>query len=320
MTIRKFSKSSIIHGKVLDALAPTALSARADAIVDNPDHVSPGPADWNKNTRVKIGNALTRGITCSTLVLAISVAAALINSRSANAMAYTLDPNATKYFQDFNGLANGLPTGWGVYIDATATSMGIPYTLLSDTGASATWSSTARGFKNYASTAAGQGASAATQHATADRALGVRQVGPTTEAGFDPGAAFVFQIANTVGMENFQLTFDAMTLDVQGRTTTWLVQYGFGENPNAFTTVGDPFSGPATFGSEALAFNFGNALNDINDYVWIRIVTLSPTTGSGNRDTFAIDNFSLTYAQVPEPASLAILGLGAAMLIARRRK
>jgi len=96
------------------------------------------------------------------------------------------------------------------------------------------------------------------------------------------------------------------------------VQYGFGKDPNAFTTVGDPFSGPATFGSEALAFNFGNALNDIDTNVWIRIVTLSPTTGSGNRDSFAIDNFSLTY--VPEPTSLAILGLGAAMLIARRRK
>jgi hypothetical protein len=50
-----------------------------------------------------------------------------------------------------------------------------------------------------------------------------------------------------------------------------------------------------TFASTAVAVNFGTALNNLNQKVWIRIVTLAATTGSGNRPSSAIDDVQLTW-------------------------
>ena len=59
----------------------------------------------------------------------------------------------------------------------------------------------------------------------------------------------------------------------------------------------------------------------MNDTVWIQVVALTNSTGSGNRDTFAIDNVQLTYTPVPEPGAVlafAAAGLGLAGLVRRR--
>jgi hypothetical protein len=84
-----------------------------------------------------------------------------------------------------------------------------------------------------------------------------------------------------------------------GRTTAWRVEYGLGDSPTTFTTV---TTNPAmlttnlgTFASTAVAVNFGTALNNLNQKVWIRIVTLAATTGSGNRPSSAIDDVQLTW-------------------------
>ncbi|WP_298413622.1 hypothetical protein, partial [Hydrotalea sp.] len=156
-------------------------------------------------------------------------------------------------------------------------------------------------FSNYAS-ATGLTAStpATTQNTIANRALGVRQTGSFG----DPGAAFVFQAVNTKGKKDFALSFNLQSLDTSSpRSTTFLVQYAKGTNPNSFTTVASTptplVTGGGKFFDTLVNVNFGSALDDINDTVWIRIVTLSASTGSSNRATSAIDNFNLSWNEIP---------------------
>jgi hypothetical protein len=77
------------------------------------------------------------------------------------------------------------------------------------------------------------------------------------------------------------------------------VEYGLGDNPSSFTTV---TTAPATlttnvgtFSSTPVTVNFGTALNNLSQKVWIRIVTLTATTGSNNRPSTAIDDLQLTW-------------------------
>src|SRR5688572_20868207 len=133
--------------------------------------------------------------------------------------------SGTSHSENFDALSGGLPTGFTVRTAASATALGNPAML--NTSA-ISWSSTTGQFANFASGNIGAGASAATQAAAADRAIGVRQTGTVG----DPGAAFVFQVANTSGRNSFVLDFKLQSLDVAStRTVTWRVDYGFGSNP-----------------------------------------------------------------------------------------
>ncbi len=198
----------------------------------------------------------------------------------------------TSYTENFDNLATGFPTGWNVYTGATDIMLGTPATAST---APATWGATAGGFKNFASA---DGLTATTsgtvQDAATDRALGVRQTGSFG----DPGAAFVLQIANTNGLGNFAMDFKLQSLDASStRTTTWSVDYGFGASPT-FTTVaasGVLTTGNSTFSNNTVSVNFGTALNTQPGIVWIRIVTLTASTGSNNRPTTAIDDVMLNY-------------------------
>jgi hypothetical protein len=153
--------------------------------------------------------------------------------------------------------------------------------------------------KNFASfTGMTATSDAAVQGAHTNRALGIRQ---TSAAGYDPGVAYMLLLDNTTAKTNFQLSFLLQSLDATpgGRTTAWRVEYGLGDGPTTFTTV---TANPAmlttnlgTFASTAVAVNFGTALNNLNQKVWIRIVTLAATTGSGNRPSSAIDDVQLTW-------------------------
>lgn len=206
------------------------------------------------------------------------------------------------YVETFDDLHNGLPTGFTVRTGSNNTSLGNAVTPLltpsSNNSTGTNWTSTAGGFKNFASGAlglAGIGNFSAQLNA-ADRALGIRQTGSLG----DPFSAFVFQIENTVGKTNFELTFDLQSLDsTSPRKATWRVQYGIGDNPTQFydaaTVSGNLATGDKVFSNNSVVANFGSALDNKNEVVSIRIVTLSSTTGSGNRPTTAIDNFSLAW-------------------------
>lgn len=212
------------------------------------------------------------------------------------------------YTINFDNLGTaGLPAGVYVKQEATGGFIGNEATVYNLNFLTPTaWNQTSLGFKNFASATGLTSTSTSTaQSAATNRALGCRQTG-TAAVGGDPGFAFVFQLANTTGKTNLQLEFLLQSLDgsgtTAGRTTNWKVDYGVGDNPVLFTPVtttptplNTVFGTPANFVSTPVTVNFGSALNNLNQKVWIRIVTLSSTTGGGNRPSTAIDDVKFSW-------------------------
>ena len=200
----------------------------------------------------------------------------------------------TNYVQDFNVISNGLPAGWSVRTNATATTLG---TITTNYNAgSRTWADQTGEFGNCASTVANSGTnftggeSTAIQGNCTNRALAVRQTGSFG----DPGAAFVLQITNTLGLSNLTFSVRLCTLRTNGYTTIWTNQYAVGNSPGSFTTLG-AYTNSSAFGTTTQTYNLGADANNTSSNVWIRIVALSAATGSGSRATFGIDDFSLSW-------------------------
>lgn len=192
------------------------------------------------------------------------------------------------YYQDFNQLAAGLPLGWQVAVTNSAQD------FVANTK---TWGETAGGFKNFASASIGKTAESTAQHSATDRALGIRQTGTFG----DPGAAFVLNIKNTIGLRNFKLKFEAQMLSVQSRSTVWSVQYCIASCNTLIT-----YSDPNVFATTVLTAAIPENINNQADNVQIRIIALSDSTGSGYRDSFGIDNFRLEYEAIPKPIPVPI--------------
>lgn len=221
---------------------------------------------------------------------------------------YTL--TGTSYSQNFDGIGSGLPTGWNLFTSATATALG---TIDGTYGSGSThygayWDTTdcpsdvfGTGFKNCASADNGHTMATATctlQESQTNRALGVRQ--SSTLAGFDPGASFTFKVANTLHDSDFTLTFKLQSLDSMcPRVTTWTLDYGLGATPGAFTPVtvtsGTMTTGGNTFANNTITATLPAAVNNQAQPMWIRISTLTATTGVWLRTTSAIDDVSLTW-------------------------
>jgi hypothetical protein len=208
--------------------------------------------------------------------------------------------SSSPYTINFNTIATALPAGISVVSGASATNTGTPASFMNAANTSL-WNKTAVGFKNFASaTGLTAGADSTAQVNAANRALGVRQ---TSSTGYDPGAAFVIQLDNTTGKSNLKMDFLLQSLDTSSsvtRTTTWSVDYAIGDNPTSFTTVtptGTPVmtTGNKVFSSTPVSVTFPAALNNVSQKVWIRIVTLSATTGSNNRPSTAIDDLTFTW-------------------------
>jgi hypothetical protein len=201
------------------------------------------------------------------------------------------------YNQNFDAISAGLPQGFYAKVGATASLIGTGDMTAFGGWAPTVWSNTSAGAKNFASATGLTSTSDLTaQGASTNRAFGVRQ---TSSTGYDPGSAFVVLLDNTTGKSNFQMNFQIQSLDnTIGRTTNWVVDYGFGDAPTSFTSV---TTSPATlttsnaFGGTNVTVSFGSALNNQNQKIWIRIVTLSATTGSGSRASSAIDDFQMSW-------------------------
>ncbi|HEX5651770.1 MAG TPA: DUF5689 domain-containing protein [Chitinophagaceae bacterium] len=215
-----------------------------------------------------------------------------------------LNLTTSPYVQNFDGIAGGYPQGVYGKVGATAASLGSADAGIYNSFAATPWNQTSAGVKNFASATGLTAASdAAAQAASTNRAFGFRQTGTATTGG-DPGFAYTFEIANTTGKTNFQMSFILQQLDPTTpgstpRVSTWTVEYGLGDNPGSFTSVTTaPVTLTTTFGTWAstpVTVNFGNALDNQNQKVWIRIVALNATTGSGSRPSTAIDDLQLSW-------------------------
>jgi hypothetical protein len=221
----------------------------------------------------------------------------------------------TSYTQNFNSISNGLPPGWSVRTNATVTSLGQPVLF---PAAAKSWADPTGEFGNCAGTVSNSGtnynggeSSSPIQFNTTNRCLAVRQTGASSGfPGSDPGAAFVFQVANTTGFSNLTFSVDLSLLKSNGYSTTWTIDYAVGSTPAAFTPL-DTFSDPGSFGASNRSFALGTDADNQPDNVWIRIAALGAATGSGSRDTFGIDNFILNYAGAAATAvPLSIQGDG----------
>ena len=187
--------------------------------------------------------------------------------------------------QSFDNPSAGLPAGWSVYTGANATSLGTPATFNT---AAVSWATTTGQWGNQASANGATGTeTTAAQGLLADRALAIRQTGSFG----DPGAAAAFNFS-TIGLEVTGVSFSAQMLSVQTRSTTWSLQYGVGETPATWTTIAT-FSDPAAFGSTTVTASGLGAALDGQANVWLRVVALAASSGSGSRDSFGIDDFTI---------------------------
>ena len=240
----------------------------------------------NTTVFVRISSSAAQGQANGTITLTSGIAT---NSVSlSGAVVGLINLSASPYVQNFNAIASGLPVGITVRTGATVSGLGTEAAFATS---HSSWNNTGGGFKNFASGNNDQGVA---QSTATDRAMGVRQVTAT-----DQGVAFVFQIANTSGKINFTLDFNLQSLDASSpRITTWRVEYGLGVNPSSFiipTTTGTLTTGGNTFANNPIHVNFGNALDNQSGIITIRIVALTPTSGSGNRPSTGIDDFTLSW-------------------------
>ena len=203
--------------------------------------------------------------------------------------------SGTNYIQDFNSISNGLPVGWSVRINATTNSLGTVVTT-NYNAAGNTWGDSKGEFRNCASAISDEGTnfvgteSSQIQSNCLNRALAVRQ----TSSFGDPGAAFVLQMSNTIGLSNLAFSVDLCLLHTNGYITIWTMQYAVGNSPSSFTTLG-VYTNATNFGAMTAKYSLGPDANGSSSNVWIRIAALSAAVGSGNRATFGIDNFSLSW-------------------------
>lgn len=200
------------------------------------------------------------------------------------------------YTINFDGIGSTLPLG--VYVSTTSSSTALG-TTASYATTKAAWNVTSAGFRNFASANGLNASSTITQQdASTNRALGVRQTA-TLEIGGDPGAAFIFSLANTTGKNNLQMEFDLMSLDAgSSRTTTWTVDYAIGDNPTSFTSAnatGTLTTGGTTWSNNTITVSLPAAVSNQNQKVWIRIIALTQTTGGGSRASTAIDDVTFTW-------------------------
>jgi hypothetical protein len=215
----------------------------------------------------------------------------------------------TNYTQNFNAIGKGLPPGWSVRTNATANSLGLPATFPL---AAKSWADTTGEFGNCAALTNNLGVpatgteSSAIQLTFTNRVLAVRQ----TQNFGDPGAAFVFQITNTLGFSNFTFSLDFNLLKSNGYSTTWTIAYAVSNTPASFIPLGT-YDDPGSIGTTNRSFTLGTDANNQTNNLWIRIIALSASTGSGSRDTYGIDNFSLSWTTnnqaVVTPAITAIV-------------
>ena len=225
---------------------------------------------------------------------------AIATSMMAQAQTVPYSLNGTAYTQNFDNISAGLPLGWRVDTLVNKNAGLGNDAIFRFTTAVTPWSNTSRGFKNIASAdGLSAGSTSTDQAASTDRALGVRQVSASGWDDMDSLTSVSFNIANTTGLSNFNLSVKLQSLQPSAkRYHNWIVQYGVGTSPATFTTISTTpavVTLDSNFSNTTVTASFGSALDNVAQPVWIRLMPSDTTMGSGNRPSIGIDDFELTW-------------------------
>lgn len=232
--------------------------------------------------------------TDTTTQLGLRTSADIVGGTPDNPSATNIVLGTSPYLIDFNKLATaGLPAGVTVRLNPSATSLG---TAASLNPKPLEWDDVAYGFKVFASANdpnINESSDSITQVDNTNKALGIRQTSSNEIVGF------VFEINNTTGKSNLKMSFSLQSLDKSSpRTATWQVDYGAGDAPTSFTNAnasGTLTTGNSQFTNNQVTVDFGSALNNKSEKIFIRIWTPAKTTGTGNRPSSAIDDVKFSF-------------------------
>lgn len=130
--------------------------------------------------------------------------------------------------------------------------------------------------------------------------------GETDEPDLSP-FTFTFEDIDTTGFENLNLSFDVASQVVSDSGSFQVFLNGVGQTPIEFFSE----TGNLTVNNISVGFSSSNPIESFG-------LVLTGTLNSAD-DTFELDNFVLRGDPIPEPASVALVGLGGLALLTRRR-
>ncbi len=144
--------------------------------------------------------------------------------------------------------------------------------------------------------------------------------------GWDPGEYYQFQ-TNSTGFENITVSYGQAT----SATGPGFFDFFYSTDGTTYIQFGSTYDGPdldfssTTFRPEnVLSFDLTSITALDNDAsIFFRVAVNGTTAENGgttaSTGTFRIDDFAVNATAVPEPASLALAGLGGLFLLRRRR-
>lgn len=222
----------------------------------------------------------------------------------------------TTYTQNFDTIGGGLPGGWGVWTNSTATGNGAAFTWNPTATANNAAASAATYFRNLPG--AGQTWSAGLS-AGADRAIGWRAGDAASRDG-----SITFSLSNTSGYNLTSLGFQLFTPNSTGTAGTFQLQYQIGSSGTftqlaAVSYLNNTAQSPLTLTTITLTGAQLAVLNNQSSQVTLR---WDNTASAGTSwQTLALDNFSYTASAIPEPSTYAaILGVVSLMGVWLRRR